>query len=288
MMVLNKLNLFIYAIISGCTCLSATEFSPWFGPVLEIEGRVNCLVEQYSAIDGRVRSPYGYFPVDEHHVKDIQSACNVFVDVSASLAPTEEWSAEIEAVAADTRHRSFGMDSLLLTGRYRWLNDIVGDPVSLSTGLTVIKVFKPAWHDLAVFHHGGIACEAHVAAGKEFSCRQFWTNRVWAVAAAGVGDIGSPWLRGDLFWEHNWWDRQQVRLFVHSLWGMGGDTLNLAVPFRGYGPIRHQSVDAGLRYSYYFESGFTASVVYARRVFAKNCPQRVNFAIFELRYAFGL
>ena len=219
-MALKNLAALLLATFS-CSCVCATELSPWFGPVLEIEGRANCLVEQYSSINGRTRNPFGDFPLDKKHIRKIQSAWNVFVDVSASLAPTEEWSAEVEAVVADTHHRSFGMDSVLFTGRYRWLNDIVGEPVSLSTGLSLIRVFKPARHDLAVFHHGGIAGEAHVSIGKEFSCMQFWTSRMWAVGAVGLGDIGSAWLRGDVFWEHNWWDRHQVRLFAHTIWDLG-------------------------------------------------------------------
>lgn len=198
-MTFKWLAVFLLFLISS---LAATEFIPWLSPVYVVEGRTTAWYEGYPSVDAR-------------HGGRRYSASNGFLDLSASIATREDWAVELEAIAAVTRHRSFGMDSLLLTGRYFLLNDVIGDPVSLSGGMTVIKVFKPAWHDLSIFHHGGIEGEAHVAVGKEFSCMQFWTSRIWAVGAFGVGDVGSPWLRGDIDCEHNWWDRHQARfLFI--------------------------------------------------------------------------
>ena len=132
------------------------------------------------------------------------------------------------------------------------------------------------------------ACEGHVAVGKEFECRQFWTSRIWGMGAVGIGDVGSVWVKGDLVWEHNWWDRQQCSLFTHTLWGLGEKRLNLAIPFKGYGSIAHQSVDLGGRYAYFFECGITLHVEYAYRVYARNCPERTSIASIGLKYDFGL
>jgi len=253
--------------------VDATEFMPWLGDPYVIEGRADLIVEAYESLNGK-------------HGKSHRPACDFFLDAGASFTPDGEWSAELEAVLADTRHRSFGFDSLLLTGRHLFFNDIVGDPVSLSAGLTIIQAFKPAWHDISVFHHGGIACEGHVSVGKELSCQQFWTSRLWGVAAIGVGDVGSPWLRGDITWEHNWWDVHQLSLFAHTIWGLGGNTLNLSERFKGYGSLHHQSVDVGFRYTYGFEYGIAAHLDYAYRVFARNCPKNANFISVGLFYPF--
>ncbi len=261
--------------VCGFATMDALELRPWFGTVLEIEGRAESYLEVYHSLNG------------EHGDRD-RPACDVFVDFSASLAPTENWSVEVEALTGDTRHRSFGMDSVLLTGRYLWLNDIIGDPLSLATGLTVTKVFKPARYDVAIFHHGGVACEATVAAGKEFSCEQFWTSRYWAVGGVGMGDIGSAWVRGDAAWEHNWWDLHLAGIFLNTLWGFGRHALDLEKPFRGYGPIEHQSIDLGLRYRLALECGLALKVEYAYRVFARNCPQHVNWVNVGIFYPFGL
>jgi hypothetical protein len=254
--------------------IDAVERRPWFGRDLEIEGRASTLVQAYHS-------------VDTTHGSTARPAGDVFISLSASTA-CQNLAGELELIAADTRHRSFGMDSISLTGRYLWLNDVIGDPVSLTTGATLAKVFKPARRDLGTFHQGGIECEVHAAVGKEFSCQQFWMSRIWGVIGFGFADIGSAWLRANLAWERNWWERHQLRAFVHTLWGLGHNSLNLEIPFRGYGPIRHQSVDTGMRYRYAFDNGFAISLEYAYRVFASNCPQHVNLIMLRLYYPFGL
>jgi hypothetical protein len=261
----------------------ATELKPWFGKNLEIESRTGYLLQAYRSIDV-VRGP--------HHLPSVNSFFHLSLSFAAtdlSVASIPDMSAEIEAVAADTRHRSFGMDALKATGRFRWMNDVPGDdPISLTTGLTLTQVFKQALHDIGSFHHGGIEAEAHVAFGKEHPWKRFWTSRWWGVFAIGIADIGSPWLRGQAAWEHNKCDKHRLRFFCDSLWGLGKRGLRLYVPFRGYGPIHHQSVDVGIRYSYLFDWAGRLSVGYARRIYALNCPKNANTAFISIFYPFGL
>jgi hypothetical protein len=265
----------------------ATEYKPWYGPVLEIEGRANALLEVFSKVNGHHGLPQA---AKQRRLK--RHANNFFFDVSASIAPSVEWSAELELLLADTGYRSFGFDSVKLTGRHLFFNDIVGDPLSLSLGLSLSKVFNQAWHDLSIFHHAGrragLEGEVHLSAGKEWSCMQFWTYRGWAVIGIGAGEVGSPWIRGDLDWELNFWDRQSFKVFAHSLFGLGRNDLNLNEHFRGYGPIQHQSVDVGISFNYLFENQLTLTLEAAYRVFAKNCPERAMFYKLEFLYPFGL
>lgn len=253
--------------------LSATELRPWFGLVAELETRETVICEVYDSIE-----------TDAHIHKHM--SYNGFLDLSVSLAPLEQWSGELELVMADTHHRSFGMDSLLFTGRYRWLNDIVDDPVSLATGLTVSKVFKPARHDPAIFHHGGIGCEAHISVGREWSCMQFWTSRIWGVCGFGVADEGSPWIRANVAWEHNWWDRHRLQVSLNTLWGLGHNRFNF--PFDGYGSVRHQSVDGAVRYTFAYVEDMEFSVEYAYRLYAQNCPKGANFFLLSFYYPIKL
>jgi hypothetical protein len=255
--------------------LMATELSPWFGPLLEIEGRGTCLFQRYRFIDTK-------------HGTAKHPANNVFVTLSSSICPKEYWSFEGEVVTSATRHHHFNMDSLWATGRYRWWNDIVGDPVTLVTGLTLSKIYKVSRHDLSEFYHGGIQCEAHLSAGKEFSCLQFWTSRIWGVCGVGFADKGSPWIRGNLAWEHNWWDRHQIKIFANSLWGLGSKGLSLHKHFQGYGLIRHQSVDIGFLFRFETESRFAFSLEYVFRAFANNGPKNVNSILIRGYYPFNL
>jgi len=254
--------------------LAATDLKPWFGPA-RIEGHLSNTIQYYPSVDTKKGSSY-------------RSDCDDFIDFSLAGAFLDRFAIELEAVTAVTRHRAFGFDSVLLTGRYLWMNDIVDDPVSLTTGVTVSQVFKPSKHDIAVFHHGGIECEVHAAVGKEMSCMQFWTSRWWAVAGIGIADQGYPWLRANIDWEKNWCDAHRLRVFAHSLWGLGYKNLHSAYHFKGYGPIRHQTIDFGLRYTKGFDYDIDLGFEYAYRVYAHNCPEKVNLFMVTLFYPISL
>jgi hypothetical protein len=255
--------------------LKALELKPWFTPMFELQGRATTLGQLYYSVDtkeGKIKYPAGSF----------------FLDLELFTTLLQQWSVEFEAIAAQTRHRSFGFDSLSLTGRYLWMDDVVGDPVSLTTGLTLYKVFKLSRHDLSIFHHGGIEAELHAAIGKEISCGAEWKTRAWCVAGLGVGDLGSPWIRADAHWEHRWCMLHQLRFSLLTLWGLGTRPLRSVRHFQGYGPIQHHSIDAGLRYTYLLNHGIALSAEYAFRVYAHNCPSSANFILFILDWPLTL
>lgn len=269
----QQLSLLLIAVF-GHTTMYSIEFSPWYGELLELDTSETTRVEYYQKFATTKHSKY-------------QSHCDSFFKFDAAMVPVEEWAIELGTITALTRHRSFEWDSILLTGRTQWTNDIVGDFASISTGLTISQVFKDGLHNISDFYHGGIQGEAHVSVGKELSCGEFWTSRVWGVFGIGIADLGSPWLRGDITYEANWWDNDQWSLFVRSLWGCGGNRLNPA-HFRGYGPIHHQSIDIGADYAYHLESGLTIGLEYTYRVFANNCPESANNVSIQFSYSFGL
>ncbi len=254
--------------------LNATDFKPWYPRNLELQPQATYSYQSYQTVD----TVHGF----AH-----RPAYNDFLDLSLSGAYSQ-YAIELETLLAATRHRSFGFADLRFTGRYQWLDDVIGDPCTLTTGLTLTQVFSQSRHDNSFFYHGGIEVEAHVAAGRELSCREFWQSRYWGVLGFGVADEGSPWVRANLSWEHNWWDTMSATVFLESLWGFGGEGLHLNKHFHGYGPIHHQSIDLGFRYSYTLECGGVATCGYARRFYALNCPRCVSEWCVSFLYPFGL
>ena len=255
--------------------LAATEFSPWLGKDFEIETRAQCLYQSYHRVEG-AEGPF------KRHSNDY------FYNFSAAFSALD-YSAEIETTIANTHHQHPACDNVRLTGRYRLLNDIVDEDVfTITPGITLIQAFNHSLDDISSFHHGKLAGELHLAIGKEIPCDAFWRSRTWAVVGIGCADHGSPWMRGDLYYERNWWDRQQLRWFLHTLWGFGHEDLETLKHFGGYGSIRHQSIDFGVRYSYLFDSGLTFSLQYARRLYARNFPEQVNLLTANIFYPFGL
>lgn len=264
---------FIACSLFACE-VNATELEPWHGPAYTVDVRGTGLFQGFKRLDARCG------PVKRPEF-------DAFYNLSGLAVCKAEATAEIELLASSTRYRGFGLNALRLTGRYFLLNDVVGDPVSLAAGVTASKIFRASRRNVAIFDHGGIAAEAHVSIGKEFSCEQFWTNRIWTVLGVGIADVGSPWLRANIVWEKNWWNIHQIKVFADTIWGFGGKRLRLH-RFHGYGPVNYQAIDVGLRYGFILPNNIFLGIAYAHRVYGKNCPIHVNLAKLEINYPLQL
>ena len=269
---IKKIILFLFLV--GLNNLSATELAPWYPRNLELQPKVSYAFQTYRDIN-------------THHGNKKRPSDSSFVNLSLSGA-LSIYAAEIEVNFAETAHRTFTFSDVRLTGRYQFLDDVIGDPVSLVAGVTVIQDLRLARQDLSCFYHGGIEGEFTLAVGKECVCEQFWTSRLWGVAGIGIADIGSPWLRFDAQWDNNWYDLHELSFFIDTLWGLGGRGLSINHPFRGYGPIHHQSIDLGVKYSRTFCSGAIGTIGYAFRPYALNFPRFVSTFYVSLLYPFGL
>jgi len=108
------------------------------------------------------------------------------------------------------------------------------------------------------------------------------------VLGLGYAFSDCPWLRSDTVFSVNLNNQQEVRLFLRGLFGFGGQELDMAKRFNGYGCIAHRSGDFGFRVSHLFEGVGTLSIELARRIYAENYPKQVNYLAFEFLYPFGI
>ena len=199
------------------------------------------------------------------------------------------WYAEADLVLATNSRQHFGMDSCFLAGRYHLMDDVgLEDPISLVVGGQLTKATKHGLHNPGSFHHGQFEMGVFVSAGKEFDCGEFWVWRGWGSLGMGLADVGSPWLVGSLHLENNYRDVHRFTMSLDGLYGMGGDSLHPHMCFKGYGSIRHHSLDAGLSYGYTFDWEGTLSIAYAHRIYARNFPSNVNMFLLSINYPFSL
>lgn len=264
--------------------LFATELKPWLDTCFQIQAKGSALLQNYQQI-------YTPRKTIRHHAFDqfyTLSAEVAIPDCFLSDNMNNAMSAEIELTVANTRRQHPNLDNIRLTGRYQFLNDIIGDPVSLTAGLTITQAFKNALFDVSSFHHGLIEAEATLSVGKEIPCEQFWATRCWGFLGCGIGDWGTFWLRGYAACEKNWCDVQQLRIFIESMYGFGQQNIHKPTHFRGYGKIKHRSVDLGFRYSYFFDYGSSLRIEYAFRPYAYNFPTFANLLEISFIYPFGL
>ena len=253
----------------------ATEYQPWLGNFYEFELRSQFTYQGFN-----------WLASGSKHKK--YSSSDLFLNLSLGNAlPDPTIGFEFEVTEAKTRRQQGDIDQLKLTGRYLWQDDIAGDSFSLVTGLSYIQAFSRSLKDVSSFHHGLYNAECFVSLGREVSDEIVWGSRKWALFAIGIAEQGAPWLRFYLDYDKRWFDKHEVSLFLHALWGLGGKRLHLN-DFHGYGLIKHRSVDVGMRYTYVLEYDGNVSLEYSYRVYAYNFPVHAHRVIAQILYTFGL
>ncbi len=271
----NCCKFFIFLFLLNVYRVGATEYQPWLGNFYEFELRSSVMYQGYTHLSSG------------SHLKKYSSN-DVFLNLSLSVArPDPDGSLEFEITEARTRRQKGEIDQLKLTGRYLWQDDVAGDPISLITGISYIQAFSSSLKDVSSFHHGLYNAEFFLSLGQEKAEGILWDSRWWSVFAIGMAEQGSPWFRFRLDYDKRWEEKHETKLFLHSLWGLGRHPLRLN-HFHGYGPIQHQSIDLGWRYTYLLEFYGSVSLEYSYRVYARNFPAYTHRVIAQLLYTFGL
>lgn len=264
------LEISIWVIMSTLSFqLDAVDYKPWVGEMLEFEWRNEFFYQTYPSVS-----------IGSHHKK--HSSDDLFLTTSLSSS-FMEFGVELEATQASTHRQRGGIDHLRGTVRYVWLDDVAGDPISLTSGVSFIQSFVPSLQDISSFHHGRSETELFVSLGKETPCGEVWLRRWWGVIGAGLAERGSPWLRFNLGYDFRSDNHQEWRLFCHTLWGLGERKLNVH-HFSGYGSIQHQSVDLGLRYTFLIDFFGSISFQYSHRIYARNFPAQTSLFMLEWLY----
>lgn len=244
----------------------ALQERPWFGDVLEFYFR-----PQYA---------YCFFKDVDRSTNPLSSTFfEHLLNFNLEMSVPETWDWQMELDFADTTPVSWGYRSFALQVRKLWLDDVCGDPVSLTTGFSYRDSSSRLRRALTTPFHARANFEFHTAVGKEWNHGCYWTFRTYGTFAVGQGTKGSPWLRGDLVLWWNFCDTHQLRLYGKSYWGLGNRTAVPIPDFRGWADTRHKSIDLGGSYRYQFECWGSLRFDYMHRVYARSYPERVNFFI---------
>lgn len=244
----------------------ALEMQPWFCDVYEFHFVGSYAYSRFNTVQGAIpqlREPFN---------------ANVLY-FGLEFCPTPEWSIDTDLQFADTSAMPFNFRTFALQGRYLWFDDIIGDPVSFSTGVSSRVTSTRALHDVSCPSHANLDFELNFSLGKEFDTNESWRWRLWGFGAVGHGNRGSPWVRGLVMGETNIHDMHRFALYAIGSNGYGRHSHLDPYHFFGYAKIRQKSIDLGIRYG--IRTGVWGSLrfEYMRRVLAKACPQNVNTVI---------
>ncbi len=248
----------------------ALNREPWFCNVYEFTLTPSYTYSRYRDVqDGHPQLP----SVSNDHLLAFDLA----------VPPSPNWEAGADIEFAETPRQPFGIRSGALQGRYLWLNDCVGDPVSLSTGISARGVSHHSLKDVSSPYHSNVNFELNTSIGREWDQGFDWRLRLWGFGAIGMANRGFPWGRAFATFEGNI-HHHRLGLFSEFYAGFGDHALVNTRHFLGYAFIRHRSLDLGIQYTYAFEIWGHLSLSYTRRLYARSFPENVNF--FTLSYLF--
>jgi hypothetical protein len=250
--------------------LGALEMKPWLGEVWEFEFTPSFTYSRYNNVqDG--------YPPFQHPSNDHVLALDL------AVAPSAHWDMALEVEFADTPRQKMGYRSAAFQARVLWTDDIIGDPVSFTTGISLRGVSRHSLNDVSCPYHSNGNLELNAALGKEWGHSYEWSVRTFGFGGVGQANRGFPWARFFAMIEGNQRDTHRFGLFSAGYFGFGNKDRVPVDHFDGYASIHHQSVDVGASYGYHFEVWGTITLAYTRRVYAKSFPENVNF--FTLAYS---
>lgn len=254
---------------------SALEEDPWFTEMCEFH-----FIADYD---------YNFFDKVDNGEPQLDSTFHTHaIGLGLGLTVPDTWNYHLELEFADTSSVSFGYRSFAFQVRKLWLDDVCGDPVSLTTGFVYRDASTRMRKALSTPYHSRANFELNSAIGKEYCCGCYWVFRTFALAAIGQGTNGSPWLRGDLTLWLNYQDCHQLSVYGKSYFGLGSKTRVDVDDFKDWANIGHHSIDVGASYRYQFGCYGSLRFDYMRRVYARSYPEQVNFFIFTFDFPFSV
>ncbi len=253
----------------------ALEAKPWIGNAYEFE-----LLTAFSY--------YRFHKVEGASVQ-LTSPLNTYVLlVDLGFAPSPVIDFQLEGEFAQSHPNNWAMRSTALQARYQMLDDISGDPVSLTVGLNVRAAPHHLLTNVSTPYASELNFELTGSVGKEWSQDGCWNMRAYGMAAIGQANRGYPWMRDLFVWQYNLQDTHRFTVFAESNFGFGGKQHVNVKHFNGWAKVQHQSIDIGLAYGYKMGVYGLLTAAYAYRLFAHNYPQRVNFFMISYCLPFSL
>lgn len=260
---MRRLGVCTIFLAASSTALLAFEEKPWLGEFLEFYFDPSYTYTRFRDVQNAVKQP--------SHASN-----NQVLAVDLGLCPLDGWDAAAEFELAHTPRQTWGRRSVGIQVRKRFLDDVMGDRVSLTAGGTVRQVAGRSVRDISSPYAAPWNFEAHTAVGQEWSQGASWYMRWFGVGALGMGNRGSPWLRARGVFEMNRENRHQGIFFATGYWGFGHRKKVDVDAFTGWGKINHSSVDLGVGYRYVTDVWGYFFLEYAYRVFARSYPERQN------------
>lgn len=249
----------------------ATDRSPWTGNPFEFVSRVRYTFETFNKIE---QIP---FHTDNHYLN---------LALLGTGWPSFDLEGQIQV--AYTPYSGFFFDYGEMAGRYVWLDDVAGEPLTVTTALAVFGASKRSVLDPSTPVTGQVGGELQALIGKEWSLCGDWISRHWLMGAVGLAHQSSGWLRWRVATERHFCLCHTVWIDVGGRIGLGDHPMPAIEQFTGYGPIDYRSID--LRAGYRRDVGNCGEIElsYLYRLYSENFPDQLHRVAVEILIPFSL
>ena len=254
--------------------VSSLEIKPWLNNAYEF-----CLDVDYSYSR--------YAKVQNAHPQLHHPSNDQLLNFDLGFVPSPTWSCDLDVEFVNTPRQKWGFRSGAAQLRMLWLDDIEGDPISLTTGVDARVVSQRSLEDVSTPYHGNWNFALSTAVGKEWAEGEFWRYRTFGFLSLGIATRGYPWLFMHYAFLANIEDRHRWELFADGYFGFGNQSSIDPNDFNGYADIAHRSVDIGAAYAYHFPAWGTLSFCYDFRLFARSFPEYVSFFTIQYQLPFS-
>lgn len=243
--------------------LSALHKDPWFHNAFEVDFTTSFDYSWFSKVQGASRQLSSSL-----HDRDL---C-----FDLGLTPLPLFDVRFEGEFAKVESINWALRSGALQTRIGILDDIAGDPMSLTLGLNVRAATGHFLKTVATPYASELNFELTGAIGKEWSNKTVWLSRVYGLVTLGQANRGSPWTSALAAYQVNVKNRHRFTLFADGLVGWGGKKHVDVNHFRGWAEFQYRAIDLGAGYGYRAGSYGELSIHYSYRVFARTYPENVN------------
>lgn len=273
--VVSKMRRSIYFSLLMMSSLYSLDETPWLGDVYGFKVNTEFTYDRFRYIDNALFQPaYAYN--------------NYATDIAFSFTASPSLELEWELEMARTPYQLYGFRSSALGAKYRMLDDIDGDPISLILGFNMRAVAGRSVRDVSSPYASFMNYEAICSIGKEFTKDKEWTTRGYAIGTLGIANHGSFWDRAYIAFESRFLDSQIFKLFTCGYFGYGLNNVVDIDHFNGWGKIHHSSLDVGIGYRYCFTLWGDLGLSCAYRVLAKSYPKHAKTVELSYRLPFSL
>ena len=211
----------VFTLLLCTNGLGALEVKPWLGNVYESTFNAAFTYSRYRKVQNA-----------SQQLSSVSNDYDLLFDLGMTLATPFDVQAEFEL--AETPRQPFNWRSAALQLRYQLLDDISGDPLSLTLGTNFRVVPGHSLKDVSCPYAANCNYELTLSLGKEWSNQGFWTMRTYGFFALGVGNHGLPWTRPIFVWQNNWQNRHRLSFFTVGDFGWGGEQGVAVKHFHGW------------------------------------------------------